>query len=557
MRKMRITKFLFAALLASFMFVACDTNDSELDVNPTVPTVSFSEDDLVYEVKVNRTITIEPTLTNVTDGYYAWKYEGEIISREIVLEFSSSKVGEHYVTFIVDAANGTVEREIRIDVLEIAPPEVSFTLEDGYIRSTIGRDVEIIPTFKYCDFETTYQWYIDGELVADTQTITVNKDELNDYSLRLDVENSDGFTRAEATLRVSEVPNLAFDFDQEIYYVALGSSIVLSPYVSYGDESTSYNWSVTDSSQTSATRFLTFTPDAVGDYTVTITGSSSENGTSASAVVKCIDYVDYQRPIDGSSSNSVTVFEFTAAPGQFINNGYTATTPEEAAAYAKGRFDSGYYVSLGAWGGYVVVGFDHSVVNEAGRDLWIGGNAFATSNEPAIVWVMQDVNGNGLPDDVWYEVKGSEYGEEGTNQDYALTYYFTDTRANVRWTDNCGDAGYVYINSFYSQNFFPGWITETYTLRGTKIRSRTVDLSSGSGEYWDNAPFDWGYVDNVGSDYVSSGTEIELDNAINRDGTPANLKYIDFVKVQAAVNTAAGWLGEVSPEVTGFKNLNL
>ncbi|MFR7812460.1 MAG: hypothetical protein ACLU4N_26295 [Butyricimonas faecihominis] len=28
-------------------------------------------------------------------------------------------------------------------------------------------------------------------------------------------------------------------------------------------------------------------------------------------------------------------------------------------------------------------------------------NAFDGSSEPGIVWVMQDVNGNGLPD-VWY-----------------------------------------------------------------------------------------------------------------------------------------------------------
>ena len=41
----------------------------------------------------------------------------------------------------------------------------------------------------------------------------------------------------------------------------------------------------------------------------------------------------------------------------------------------------------------------------------IQGNAFDSSNEPGIVWVMQDVNGNGLPDDEWYELRGSETGE--------------------------------------------------------------------------------------------------------------------------------------------------
>lgn len=36
---------------------------------------------------------------------------------------------------------------------------------------------------------------------------------------------------------------------------------------------------------------------------------------------------------------------------------------------------------------------------------------------------MQDVNGDGLPNDEWYELKGSEYGKPETIQDYAVTYF--------------------------------------------------------------------------------------------------------------------------------------
>ena len=84
------------------------------------------------------------------------------------------------------------------------------------------------------------------------------------------------------------------------------------------------------------------------------------------------------------------------------------------------------YVSLGSFGGYVIVGFDHSIPNKGGYDFAIQGNAFLSdqggSNEPGIVWVMQDVNGNGLPDDEWYELKGSETGNGSTIQDYEVTY---------------------------------------------------------------------------------------------------------------------------------------
>lgn len=67
--------------------------------------------------------------------------------------------------------------------------------------------------------------------------------------------------------------------------------------------------------------------------------------------------------------------------------------------------------------GYIIVGFDHSIPNSGNQyDFCVQGNAFDGSSEPGIVWVMQDINGNGLPDDEWYELKGSEAGKEETIQ---------------------------------------------------------------------------------------------------------------------------------------------
>lgn len=76
-------------------------------------------------------------------------------------------------------------------------------------------------------------------------------------------------------------------------------------------------------------------------------------------------------------------------------------------------------MSLGAFGGYLVVGFDHSIENDGGYNIGVSGNSFDGSSEPGIVWVMQDENGDGLPNDTWYELKGSEYGKPETTQDYA------------------------------------------------------------------------------------------------------------------------------------------
>ena len=62
-------------------------------------------------------------------------------------------------------------------------------------------------------------------------------------------------------------------------------------------------------------------------------------------------------------------------------------------------------------------------MNDGDYNIAITGNAFDGSSEPGIVWVMQDENGDGLPNDTWYELRGSEYGKAETWQDYAVTYH--------------------------------------------------------------------------------------------------------------------------------------
>ena len=119
----------------------------------------------------------------------------------------------------------------------------------------------------------------------------------------------------------------------------------------------------------------------------------------------------YRAKTETSVAEQTIVFEYTPAPGQFINEtntgGFdgTQTTPEAAVAYATQRMKEKNFVSLGGFGGYIVVGFDHSIDNTGSYDFGVEGNSFKGSSEPGIVWVMQDENGNGKPDDTWFELK--------------------------------------------------------------------------------------------------------------------------------------------------------
>lgn len=283
----------------------------------------------------------------------------------------------------------------------------------------------------------------------------------------------------------------------------------------------------------------------------------------------------HKEPTELSSKYSTVVYDYTPAPGQFINEKSTGgmtsdlLTMEDACRWAQGRLDKQLFVSLGGFGGYIVVGFDHSISSSNGDyDFAVAGNAFLSqngaSNEPGIVYVMQDANGNGLPDDTWYELRGSEHDALPTVRNYSVTYFRPATaKANVEWTDNLGNRGSIdYLPSFHKQDFYyPAWIArDSFTLSGTCLESRNVcDPVTG---FWSNDEYAWGYADNMGSDNAVIGNfpqcnRFKISDAVDSNGKCVVLEYIDFIKVQTGVNAKSGWLGELSTEVTGFIDLHL
>lgn len=319
------------------------------------------------------------------------------------------------------------------------------------------------------------------------------------------------------------------------------------------------------------------------------------------------------------------VYDLVPAPGQFINTmptfsyvvgeprdsviaraekaicGTTKITSEEvempdgSIVYVN---DTTYNVkpgliSLGSFGGYVIFGFDHPVVNVKDEyDLQIFGNGFQAegsstsggSSEPGIVMVSRDINGNGIPDDPWYELAGSEYDNPRTQHHFTITYYKPDENKTpvpgtgsiidteyIRWTCNSVDSlqeGYVFKNSFHRQSYWPQWVEgETLTFEGTKLPCNAANEGTGTTEYWVQRFYDWGYVDNRTdwaydyayndpSAYEKANKGFKIDWAVNSEGRHVRLHKIDFVKVYTGILQYCGWLGETSTEVAGAVDLH-
>lgn len=251
------------------------------------------------------------------------------------------------------------------------------------------------------------------------------------------------------------------------------------------------------------------------------------------------------------------VYTYMPAAGQFINDAsYGTTTAAQSLVGSTSNL-----VSLGGFGGYIVFGFDHSVVNSAGNDLGIYGNPLGPTyqwSEPGVVMVSQDTNGNGIPDDTWYELAGSQYTATGTIKNYRITYYNPHAvGTSVLWKDNQGATGYVQANAYHTtNNYYPAMAPnqDSIAFTGTKLVNTLQ-----TGGIITNLAFAWGYSDSYSSEYPTLGyNTFDISWAVNASGTAVTLNAIDFVKVYTGQNCSAGtMLGEISTEVKGARDLHL
>ncbi len=253
--------------------------------------------------------------------------------------------------------------------------------------------------------------------------------------------------------------------------------------------------------------------------------------------------------IDSTTTEGIEhVFDFTPAPGQFVGvyPAYSVgETSEQMRVKAEITLKSSSLVSLGRYGGSLTFAFRTAVNNLEGSDFRIFGNAFTNSAEPGIVEVSEDINGNGLPDDPWFELAGSEYSKSTTTHGYKITYFKpAQPTDSIAFSDNRGQSGFVTA-------FYPRWQGDSIVCSGTLLPPIATRNDLG---FWTSNSLPWGYADNQPNNSALNG--FDLDWAVDLNGTKIDLDKIHFIKVYTAVNQNVGWMGELSTELAGAENLH-
>ena len=322
------------------------------------------------------------------------------------------------------------------------------------------------------------------------------------------------------------------------YYAKPNETLVIAPVrylIGYNSDNspaagTTYNWTVSggDSGRaytpSNGGELLHITPKTAGTYTisVSVTGKDYRTGNSITKTAST-DLVCYTAALSaGTFASPLRNF----GPGQMCEGG------------------TGLGWSLGSAGGYEVWTVEHR------SSYKISGNAFSAWHEAGVVWMQEDRNGNGLPDEMWYELRGCDDDDANwkgyITRRYALTYFKGPGHGTVNeydqlirlvfWADSRGRTGRI-----------PGGFPDVYwgvtgdrvTYTCTLLRDTGIIATS---DYRNILFSGTGYVDAIGDTFY-------INNAMRADGSPVTLSSVKFIKVQTGIFHYGGVFGDVSTEI--------
>ncbi|MEI6677219.1 MAG: PKD-like domain-containing protein [Mariniphaga sp.] len=346
-------------------------------------------------------------------------------------------------------------------------------------------------------------------------------------------------------------PMISMSVPSDGFKIEMGKSLPLNPAVSNSGNST-YTWKINGEIVSTEKIFL-FTPLKIGSYTLQLKVSNDVGSDNKTIQISAFSNL---------SPYITTVFDYRYGPGQ-----HASLIPSDCKAQdfiGQPWIGSKQYTSLGGWGGYIIAGFDHTIKNIAGADFAIFTQPGAGS-EPGIVYIMSDSNNDGIPNDGdWAEIKGSEYNNPETIHNYEVTYYKPLANGNVTWKDNKGGNGELKPVFDSSSWWWIGYGNKMeMVFSGSKLPDAYKNNSTQTGiENWivRTGIFTSGYAECYNNgDYINSlkANAFDISNAVDKAGNPVNLAGFTFIKVQSGVFQVAGWLNEISTEVSGAVDLSI
>jgi PKD repeat protein len=347
-------RIILALLIVFAGFASCSDDDEVVQIK--APIISGLEK--AYTILEDAELELSPTIENGKNTTYVWQVDGKEVAKTLDFVFVQSTSGDYKLVLKAGNEGGVAEHKITVTVVERGLAPVITDVEKEYNLES-GTDLTITPTIT-SDNETTYAWYLGDVEVATTLAYTFNNAKVGKHEVTFKATNQGGTTEMVFSIVVTPKDTVLAAITHKMLALEIPAYI---PADNDGVE-----WKVLKApsdyyrlSQTNNAKTL-FVSGVEGEYSLEVTAGE------ISGKVKVIVAKAEQTP----SAYFANAFDYLPAPGQFVNTmpKYDEGDSHDDMVAKVGKAlvgENAGMITLGGWGGYVTMGFDHTIVNVAGK----------------------------------------------------------------------------------------------------------------------------------------------------------------------------------------------
>ena len=213
------------------------SNEVAITVSPTPEPIISTEDPLSYCEGEEFVVLLEVDIAEADE--YIWLHNGDVIEGATSSSYSATEAGSYSVMVYLNGCPG-LSNPIQI-TLTSNPAPLIYTLD----QLSWCIDTEISVTFEttFIDTEAIYQWFLNGEAIADANSSTYTATEVGIYWLMVTFNGCSGISNSFEILQDDVLHPIAFTPDMLVWCSSQEVSVTLYTDISNAD---SYQWYVND-----------------------------------------------------------------------------------------------------------------------------------------------------------------------------------------------------------------------------------------------------------------------------------------------------------------------
>lgn len=285
------------------------------------PVIQTSDSE--YSIYIDESVKISPKIDIEGQATYLWTENDNELSKKIFVNYSSTKIGKHIISFSVSNESGIAKKDYTVQVNKIPLATIDTKISKKGITLKNLEEININPEIESIR-ECTYQWEENKKILATSKDYKYSSDIAGKHNLIFKAINKGGTAIDTIKINISPIPlpEISINIPEAGFSTCQGKELIITPEIISAKEIT-FAWKL-DEKIISKEKILNYIFTKEGKQTIVLE-VTNEAGTSTKDIKVNITASYYYGMFmlnEGNMSNETGIVSFISRTGVKIDSVY-------------------------------------------------------------------------------------------------------------------------------------------------------------------------------------------------------------------------------------------